>query len=75
MVLPHQMPLYEAYDAVETDDFARAEAAIKRFFDALENDSIAQGCRRQHLDRQVFEADFLSILTREEIDAWSILSL
>jgi hypothetical protein len=74
MALPHQVPLYKALDAVDSQDFETAEREVKQFFEALENDPIARDCRRQHFDRQVFEADFLSILTKEEIDAWGILA-
>ena len=73
MALPHQVPLFKALDAVESRDFDTAEKEVIQFFSALENDPIAIDCRRQHFDRQVFEADFLSILTKEEIDAWGIL--
>ncbi len=73
MALPYQVPLYKALDAIDDQDFATAETAVNHFFDALENDLMAKECRRQHFDRQVFEADFLSILTKEEIDAWGIL--
>lgn len=74
MVWPYQMPLYAAIDALDRKDFAAAEASVDSFFTHLENDPIAIDCRRQHFERQVFEADFLSILTKEEIDAWSILA-
>lgn len=74
MALPHQVPLYKALDAVDSHDFEAAEREVNHFFEALENDAIAKDCRRQHFERQVFEADFLSILTKEEIDAWGILA-
>ncbi len=74
MALPHQVPLYRALDAVDSQDFDTAEREVSYFFEALENDPIAKDCRRQHFDRQIFEADFLSILTKEEIDAWGILA-
>lgn len=74
MALPHQVPLFKALDAVDNQDFDTAEKEINHFFTALENDPIAIDCRRQHFERQVFEADFLSILTKEEIDAWGILA-
>lgn len=74
MALPHQVPLYRALDAIDSRDFESAESSVAQFFDALENDPIALDCRRQHFDRQVFEADFLSILTKEEIDAWGVLA-
>lgn len=74
MALPHQVPLYRALDAIDSRDFESAETSVAQFFDALENDPIALDCRRQHFDRQVFEADFLSILTKEEIDAWGVLA-
>ncbi len=74
MALPHQVPLYNALDAVDNQDFEAAELAVSQFFEALENDPIAKDCRRQHFDRQVFEADFLSILIKEEIDAWGVLA-
>jgi len=74
MALPHQVPLYRALDAIDSRDFEAAEVSVAQFFDALENDPIALDCRRQHFDRQVFEADFLSILTKEEIDAWGVLA-
>ncbi len=74
MALPHQVPLFRALDAVESRDFDTAEKEVNHFFAALESDPIALDCRRQHSYRQVFEADFLSILTKEEIDAWGILA-
>lgn len=74
MALPHQVPLLKALDAVDSRDFDTAEKEVNHFFAALENDPIAIDCRKQHFDRQVFEADFLSILTKEEIDAWGILA-
>lgn len=74
MALPHQVPLYRALDAIDSRDFESAETSVAQFFEALENDPIALDCRRQHFDRQVFEADFLSILTKEEIDAWGVLA-
>lgn len=73
-MLPHQAPLYNAFDALDCNDLRLAEAEIERFFAALESDGIALECRRQHFDRQVFEADFVSTLIKEEIDAWWVLS-
>ncbi len=74
MVWPYQLPLYAAIEALERKDFEGAEASVDSFFNLLENDAMAKECRRQHFDRQVFEADFFSILTKEEIDAWAILA-
>lgn len=74
-MLPYQSPLYRAIDSIRSDDLENAEEGIKAYFAALETDTIAQSCRRQHNDRQVFEADFVSILVTEEIDAWSVLAV
>ncbi|GEM_PF-1004730 len=73
-MLPHQAPLYSAFDALQQNDLKEVESRIQEFFVALESDLIAIDCRQQHFERQVFEADFVSILTREEIDAWWVLS-
>lgn len=73
-MLPHQAPLYSAFDAFAANDLKLAEAEIDQFFAALESDSIALEYRRQIFDRQVFEADFISMFTKEEIDAWCVLS-
>ncbi|MBS1955148.1 MAG: DUF695 domain-containing protein [Cyanobacteria bacterium SZAS-4] len=74
-MLPHQSPLYQAFDAITSGDFKSAEKHIDSFFAALETDSIALDYRRQTFDRQVFEPDFIGIFTKEEIDAWCVLSV
>ncbi len=73
-MLPHQAPLYKAFEALDSADLKTAEAQIDLFFAALENDPIARDYRTQIFDRQVFEADFLSLFTKEEIDAWGVLA-
>lgn len=73
-MLPHQSPLYKAFDAITAGDFKSAETHIDDFFAALESDAIALDYRRQTFDRQVFEADFVGLFTKEEIDAWCVLS-
>lgn len=73
-MLPYEAPLYNAFDALASNDLELAESEIVRFFAALESDPMAVNCRQQHINRQMFEADFLSILIKEEIDAWYVLS-
>lgn len=74
MVLPYQVPLHTAYENAQAGELESAQKSIERFFSQLEKDAMVQEIRKQHLQRQVFEADFLSILTREEIDAWAVLA-
>lgn len=73
-MLPHQAPLYKAFDALTADDLKSAEAHIDAFFAALETDPIAISYRSQTFDRQVFEPDFIGLFTKEEIDAWCVLA-
>lgn len=75
MTLPFQRPLLAAVSQLENHDYDGAAQSVDAFFRGLDTDSIAKDIRHQHAERQVFEADFLSTLTPQEIDAWQILAL
>jgi hypothetical protein len=74
MVLPYEVPLNEAHHFLRSGNVPDAEKAIERFFANLESDEMVREIRRQHTERQIFEADLLGVLTRQEIDAWAILA-
>ncbi len=75
MTLPFQVPRISATKHLKAHEFDAAAQCIDEFFRKLDSDPSATAVREEHSRRQIFEADFLSTLTPEEIDGWYILAL
>lgn len=74
-MLPYQVSLFRAIDALDAEDLDLAESSVNAYFAGIESDSMFASARRQLSERQVFEADFVSTLLTEEIDAWCVLTV
>ncbi|MBY0548278.1 MAG: DUF695 domain-containing protein [Candidatus Obscuribacterales bacterium] len=70
----YQQSLFDAFEKLRTGDYSTANSQARQFLTVLQTDLTVQKIRDQHEMRQLFEADFLSVLTTDELDAWSVIT-